>query len=294
MNIAFKYYSLLIFALCTLPALAVDCGKITFIGDKEVLSNHQLMLAWNSDFFKVKNENVNNPGLGQYKMLSKKYLFSLKEIGSNNFTEKHNNTFQIEVKNNFNYILNVMANESLVEVMLVDKKKIECMNNTVSEANKDYSYLIKNRPKFLPEYLKTKVNHFMAKLDNYSDENNIKNEGVIVYQGETNQLGIVTDKSYQGRQQNIKILTITPFSLANQLGLMSGDIIIQLGKSNNVGNLTLITQYIASLSKNEKISIKVQRDHKEVMLFTPNKSLMYKKNIFSMTYKLIADSNSEK
>jgi hypothetical protein len=294
MNIVFKYYSLLIFALFSLPVLAVDCGKITFIGDQELLSNHQLMLAWNSSSFKVKNESANKEGLGQYKMLSKKYLFSLKEIGSKNFADKHNNTFQIEVKNNFNYILKVMANESIVEVKLIDKKKIECMSNTANEAKKDFSHLINNRPHFLPEYLKTKVNYFMAKLDNYSNENKINKEGVIVYQGETNQLGIITDKSYQGRQQNIKILTITPFSLANQLGLMSGDIIMQLGESKHVGNLNLITQYIASLSKDEKISIKVERDLKEIMLFTPKKSLMYKKNIFSMTYKLIADTNSEK
>ena len=299
MNIVSKfYYSLLVFMSFTFVNVSVsaeNCGKLTFVGDKDLLAKHQLMLAWNSSFFKVKNENVKEEGLGQYKVLAQKYLFLLKENNSQNISNIHNNTFQVDVKRDFNYILNVMNNDSTIEVKLIDKKKIECTSTSAKVIKGGgYSNAIKNRPKPLPEYLKTKLNRFMAKLDNYTDENNMSNEGVIVYQGKPNQLGIIADKKYQQQHKLIKILTITPFSLANRLGLKSGDVIHSLGEDKNVGTIDLITQHISSLYDGEKINIAVERDSKLIMLNPLKNSVMNKRNIYSMTYKLITDTNSEK
>ena len=127
----------------------------------------------------------------------------------------------------------------------------------------------------LPKGIEYRLRKVMTDISKYHKNHNLKGFNVIPVHMERS-FGIVLDSEYDKQPISIKILAVNPNSMAQLVGLYSGDRIIEMGKNQitidkNSPQIQL-TEYIRRIPFNEKLYFKVIRNKEEVVLsheFTP-------------------------
>lgn len=120
----------------------------------------------------------------------------------------------------------------------------------------------------LPSYLQNKLYELVDKISlhqqsEYGTPNN------VIPMGELQIFGAVFNPKIDNNK-GVQVLSVFPGSLANKVGLVSGDIVKKVGGStlslNSANNTQHITDYIGSVEKGDEFSFNVLRDGKEVAL----------------------------
>lgn len=108
----------------------------------------------------------------------------------------------------------------------------------------------------LPEHLERRLRVVMNKM--------LKNgpKSGLIMSKISNYFGAVQDNNYQGRKGDIRVLTVLPYSLAYNLGLLSGDVIVGYGDEN----YTTLAKFLASLKFKNKIEINILRNENLIKL----------------------------
>jgi len=162
-------------------------------------------------------------------------------------------TVQLKIESDLAYELDVDIDG---EVLVTSTKSL-CelkQNNLLSAVSNEGSEIesIKTLPDQLEKRLRVAMNKLFASGQPF---------GVIGSQ--VSQLfGAVRDNTYKGKEGEVRLLSVLPFSLAHNIGLLSGDVIVGYG---NKAYPTL-SNFLDSLEYKKKIEINVLRNDTVVEL----------------------------
>lgn len=146
-----------------------------------------------------------------------------------------------------------------------NKEEINGMSESLKKIVENYNYIVDNYYKDVdPDVLaKGAINGMIAALgDNYSniiDEESLDNFNKQL-EGSFFGVGIEITNN---KENNVEIVSVFKDSPADQAGLQSGDIVLEVDGTNFLGkSMSEVTKFISE-QKNNKIQMKVQRNEEE-------------------------------
>ncbi len=167
----------------------------------------------------------------------------------------------------------VVVKKSVDKQCGVGKAKVASANN-VNAGDSDS----------VPENLQYRLDLVLKDLKNHLLSKGVTNQTVKIVREERiiDRLGIVTDIK-SGSISGIKVLAITPLSIAAKAGLLPKDVILQVNGSSSLPSsdnhekdtlsLTKFKNKLANLARNEDLYIEVLRDKKKVQLISSYEEL---------------------
>ena len=278
-----KIQLLITLLLCTfnVEANEVSCGTVTnkvlFLKKNE----HKLILSDGDGRYLNKNtERVLT--VGKHSLKARIIVDSMNVYinpSFNNFSDNQLSDpveFSLTVKANVNYQLVAKKTGSsnndqkrTFEIVIKKMSDRECEIDDTTIFSKDKSSSADNQ---LPAELQYRLNLVMKDISHHLQKMNISNKEVAYQYPKQviTTLGIVVD-SKQPSKQGIKVLAITPFSLASKIGLLPKDIIISINENNLVpnegnkpvtDNISTFKAALADAVNDEALVIKVHRNEK--------------------------------
>lgn len=272
--------TILLFCVCNVDAKNVSCGTVT---NKAIfLKKNEYKLILSDDEGRYLNKNTERVfPIGKHHLKAKIIVNSMNTYVNpsfNNFSENQLSEpfeFTLTVNANVNYQLVAMKTGSLNNDQ---KQMFEIVIKKASDKNCEFDKSEMNTKindsiagKQLPEELQYRLNLVMKDISQHLQKQNFENEEITYdYPKQViTTLGIVVD-SKQPAKQGIKVLAITPFSLASKVGLFPKDIIVSVNgqklmtsvssEKNVADNIKKFKAALADVINDETFVIKVYRN----------------------------------
>jgi hypothetical protein len=196
-----------------------------------------------------------------------------------NIEPEKSSTFKLNVDKNLAYKLNFTV-EGGIEItssrslcVLKKNELLSAINNTSSSGQNS---------EILPEKLEQRLRVVMNKLFKSGHDLGVIKSQVSDF------FGAAVDDSFKGKRGEIRLLSVLPFSLAHNMGLLSGDIIVGYGDMK----FATLGEFLDSLEYNTEIEINVLRNNTLVNLNVAYEAVVspqviYGKNDIHMQQKFI-------
>lgn len=197
---------------------------------------------------------------------------------------------QVSVEKGNYYEFSLSGNAAKPKIKLINQKTKRCKIKekaliagfTMLNDNENVS------PPELPEKLQYRLARLMGNIAKLTP--NLAFIENVTQLTLNNTFGTVFDSDVS----EIKILTVSPYSLADKLGLASGDIIISLGgelKKVSKGSTSamLVSGYLQSLKLNDLMKMEVLRNGKEIKLSSAFSPLIFPE----VSYQIYGDDLSK-
>lgn len=176
-------------------------------------------------------------------------------------------------KNNFYKFKVVGEKDKNRKVMLNSRQPKNCSADEadILTAKKDPKVNKENEGFQIPDNLEYRLRLLMNKLSTYHQDGSktlgLKN---IIPTRLNSIFGVFLDLDYVNSGKGLRVLSVSPYSLASRIKIYSGDIIVGLGrykiKQSNKTPFQQFEEYLSSLYFGEKIIIKVIRNGKKTTL----------------------------
>jgi len=195
----------------------------------------------------------------------------------------------ISIESDTSYSFKLNENNNKIILSNQSDREIKCPTSKRRTFKSKRSY--RQVTDALPEQLELRLRRVIDALNQYHKAENLPAtnlipSGAYPYFGAVLSNKKLTSKGYQ-------ILSVQPYSLAQKVGLVTGDSITKLGSKvvmgDYVGANDELQKYLASINLNEKIEISIYRDGKERALSRP----MSITNIPQSSYAIENNQNSE-
>ncbi|WP_206483173.1 PDZ domain-containing protein [Thalassotalea sp. G2M2-11] len=175
--------------------------------------------------------------------------------------------FHLKIDSGYKLTIGLTENSEFAPINLVNQQSTNCelQSDDIIFGKKDSLY-VDNEP--LPDELEQGLTRVMTRIRDYHQQER-DFEANIVPTKIDEYFGSVIDDDYSDKNQ-IKILTVLPFSLAAELGLKSGDSIIGMGNRNITKNdgepRDLFASYIKGVDYKAPLIFDVIRDHEKLKI----------------------------
>lgn len=264
-----------------------------------------LLRVWDKSFFKI----INSIKTTNHKIRTKKFKQAIRAFYANRYGKIHSGSQKYKQNEN---ILSQFLHEIPVEVSLESnsaykitlsklnegytfsesqKKQSQCPNDNIDLFSTESTLQI--NANLLPDTLQLKLNNLMGNLGEFYEmqdrpSKNIVKAGAYQYFGAVLSNELTKDGYY-------KVLAVHPYSLADKMGLIAGDLILSMGeikkkKLPEHPNDSL-TQYLASNKHNQFIDLKVARINQVLNLRHPYSTTLIPQSSYSIGDSIKGNEN---
>ncbi|MEW6992247.1 hypothetical protein AADZ91_16380 [Colwelliaceae bacterium 6441] len=261
--------------------LAEKCSTIQFSPEQvngkvnvvEVIGNNGTQIVKPKAYKKVasgKQKYYLEPGLHTLTLnqwVKKEYISNIKYLRRGRVVANPpvpiQKTLLIDIKVNQQYELGFkqVNGQSIINILKSHTESCDNDELLAAQGHKEKSF-----ESNLPNQLEQKLRITMNKVAAYQKEstNNFFPHQVSAY------FGTVLSKSYEQNGKALSVSTVIPYSLANELSLRSGDLIVALGKKPiaNAEKLpsVVFNEYLAKIPYGKKVEIGVLREGNRIDL----------------------------
>ncbi len=277
--------------VAALPASAQQCATINFPLTERSGKEYVALIVGHNDEMVEKYDNKDEISMGQhnYYLAEGKHTLVIeqwpvskyKKLRYNNKIHKrylpveiHSQVVQVNVIGNQHYQFEFLANkDNFTWVNLKKEVSKDCgaQKKKIYPAKKENLDEISLSTALLSEPLEYRLRRMMTKISAYQTETkHAKSQSNIIPTQFNQIIGTVIDENYSLNGEALKVLSVLPYSLANQLKLLSGDNITHLNdikiQASAQSPNEKFGRYFSSLVIGEKIKITIIRDNKKQQL----------------------------
>jgi len=294
MNSVSKIFTLKIFIplmliiVGVLPVSAQQCATINFpLTERDGKEYVALIVGHNDEMIeKYNNKDEISSGQHNYYLAKGKHtlvieqwpLSKYKKLRHNNKIHKrylpvqiHSQVVQVNVIDNQYYQFEFLANkDNSTWVNLIKETSRDCVaqKKKIFTAKKENLDKSTSSTDLLPEPLEYRLRRMMTKVATYQENTKSDKSPSNIIPTQFNQIiGSVIDENYALDGKALKVLSVLPYSLANRLKLLSGDLITHLNdtkiQESQLSPNQQFSRYFSALVVGEKIKITILRDNKK-------------------------------
>ncbi|WP_286270391.1 PDZ domain-containing protein [Thalassotalea hakodatensis] len=174
--------------------------------------------------------------------------------------------FLFNFKANRHYTLSIKSTANSNSISVKNETEKQChITNKTEVFGQTRALILKTDP--FPQAIEDQLNKVFGKITNYYKDKKSYKSGDFFALEPDEYFGLVLDeKEYD--KKSIKILSVLPFSLAYNLGLRSGDIILSLGDERGFKRnaKSTLDDYLYALDFSDTIRFEVERDGNKKIL----------------------------
>jgi C-terminal processing protease CtpA/Prc len=287
---------LLLITVAVFPVSAQQCATINFPLTERDGKEYVALIVGHNDEMVEKYDNKDEISTGQHNyylaegrhtlVIEQWPLSKYKKLRHNNRIHKrylpvqiHSQVVQVNVIDNQHYQFEFFADEdnsTWVNLKTEASKDCVASKKKVFRAKKENLDVSTSTIAVLPEPLEYRLRRMMTKVAVYQ-KNTEKNKSLTgmplsnIIPTQFNQIiGTVIDENYSLDGKALKVLSVLPYSLANKLKLLSGDLITHLNdtkiQASDQSPNQQFSRYFSGLVVGEKIKITIVRDNKKQQL----------------------------